>query len=1726
MTIVGTGFVPGATTVTIGGNTVIASGVAVNGLGTTATFNTPADAVAGQVNDVAVTTAGGTSTPGLSFTYLAIPTATSLSPTSGPIAGNTPVTIIGSNFVPGATTVTIGGITVPANKVTVGGSGTTALFATPAVGAAGTVGVVVTTAGGPSTPALSFTYLNIPGATSLAPTSGPLSGGTHVTITGTGFVDGATSVQIGAITIPVGQVTVAGGGTTATFFTPAVAVPGLVDVVATTAGGSTTPPLGFNYLPIPTASGLSPDSGPVLGGTQVVITGSGFVSGATSVFIGGQTVPAASVQVNGNGTTATFPTPGHATGTVTDVVVNTAGGTSTPALSFTYLPIPGATNLSPTSGPLSGNTLVTINGSGFVAGATTVTIGGILIPPTLVGVGGNGTVATFATPSYPLAGPVGVVVTTAGGPSAPPLIYTYLNIPGATSLAPTSGPVGGGTSVTITGTGFVSGATSVKIGLNTVPAGQVAVNTAGTTATFTTPGALLPGLVSVVATTAGGSTTTPLGFTYLPIPTAASLSPQSGPVSGGTQVTIVGSGFVSGATTVTIGGNTVPATGVTVNGTGTSATFATPAHPVAGQVNDVVVTTAGGASTPALSFTYLPVPAATSLSPTSGPVGGNTPVTITGTGFVSGDTTVTIGGQNVPAALVTVNGTGTGTTASFPTPPHAAGLVTDVVATTSGGATSPLSYTYLTAPGAASLAPTSGPVTGNTQVTITGSDFVSGATSVTIGANTVPASGVTVANAGTTATFSTPGVSAPGLVSVVATTAGGSTTTPLGFTYFSVPTTTSLSPGSGPVLGGTSVTVVGTGFVPGATSVTIGGATVPTTGVTVNGAGTTATFTTPGHAVGTVNDVAVTTAGGISTPGLNFSYLPIPTAATISPPVGPVTGNTQVTITGTGFVPGATTVTIGANVVPATGVTITNGGATATFLTPAHPISGVVTDVVVTTGGGSSAPPLSFNYVGVPTAASLMPTSGPVAGGNTLVITGTGFVPGGTTVLIGGNTVPSTQVAVGNGGTTASFPAPAHAAGLVSDIAVTTVAGTSSPALAYTYLAVPTTVGPLSPVRGPASGGTVVTVSGTGSVPGATTVTIGGIVVGPGGVTVNSAGTSATFTTPAHGPGGVGVTVTTGGGTSAPALPFTYDRLAAASLSPDHGPAGGNTSVTITGTGFVPGLTSVTIGGVAIPAGLLAVNTIGTTATFTTPAHAPAGVLVTVTTPLGGTSNPLGYLYEPVALPGTSCVITGINPATGLDAATVTVLANVGINTQLVPSLFSVLVGSSTAGQPTQVTPLAGGFLEVSTSVPVAVGTTAVSYRLAPQRAGVYSPVTGAQIPCTAITPIQAAAGAYHPLAPYRVLDTRSGRGASQPIGPGGTLTIRVRGVGGVPALGQPLGKGVATVMLNVTTTDSSQVGYLTIYPGGTRPNASSINFPARSTVANLVAAAVASDGTVSIYNGSTGVTDVVADIQGYFSDGPTVAPGSFVPLSPARVLDTATGTGAPKAAVQSRKSITVKVTGVGGVPSTNVAAVTLNMIVAQATGLGYITVYPSDPKPFVSSLNFYKGDTDANLVIVPVAPDGTVTIYNGSTGSARLIADVSGYFRGGTAVLDGEFVPVSPGRILDTRVGNNVNGKVAAHSAIAPTVLGRNRIPAIGVSAIVSNLTVTSTVGPGFITAYPGNPLPLASNLNFVAHRDRPNAVIGRVGTDGKIRLYNGAAGPVDLVMDVSGYFINNPAR
>ena len=127
-----------------------------------------------------------------------------------------------------------------------------------------------------------------------------------------------------------------------------------------------------------------------------------------------------------------------------------------------------------------------------------------------------------------------------------------------TSISPIAGPAAGGTTVTITGTGF-TGATTVMFGI--INASSFTVNSA-TNITATSPAGT--GTVDVTVTTPGGtSATSPADqFTYAPVPTVTSIAPTSGPLVGGTSVTITGTGF-TGATTVIFG--IINASSFTVN---------------------------------------------------------------------------------------------------------------------------------------------------------------------------------------------------------------------------------------------------------------------------------------------------------------------------------------------------------------------------------------------------------------------------------------------------------------------------------------------------------------------------------------------------------------------------------------------------------------------------------------------------------------------------------------------------------------------------------------------------------------------------------------------------------------------------------------------------------------------------------------------------------------------------------------------------------------------------------------------------------------------------------------------------------------------------------------------------------------------------------------------------------------------------------------------------------
>ena len=379
-------------------------------------------------------------------------------------------------------------------------------------------------------------------------------------------------------------------------------------------------------------------------------------------------------------------------------------------------------------------------------------------------------------------------------------------------------------------------------------------------------------------------------------------------------------------------------------------------------------------------------------------------------------------------------------------------------------------------------------------------------------------------------------------------------------------------------------------------------------------------------------------------------------------------------------------------------------------------------------------------------------------------------------------------------------------------------------------------------------------------------------------------------------------------------------------------------------------------------------------------------------------------------------------------------------------------------------------------------------------------------------------AGAFGSLSPARILDTRHGTGATGPVGANKSVTVQVTGHGGVPA------SGVGAVVLNVTATAPTAPGYLTVYPDGTtRPTTSNLNFSAGETVPNLVVVPVGADGKIDVFNGSGGTVQVIGDVSGYYLSGTPAIAGAFGSLSPARILDTRHGTGAT-GPVGANKSVTVQVTGHGGVPASGVGAVVLNVTATPPTAPGYLTVYPDGTtRPTTSNLNFSAGETVPNLVVVPVGADGKIDVFNGSGGTVQVIGDVSGYYLSGTPAIAGAFGSLSPARILDTRHGTGATGPVGANKSVTVQVTGHGGVPASGVGAVVLNVTATAPTAPGYLTVYPdGTTRPTTSNLNFSAGETVPNLVVVPVGADGKIDVFNGSGGTVQVIGDVSGYYLS----
>ena len=468
---------------------------------------------------------------------------------------------------------------------------------------------------------------------------------------------------------------------------------------------------------------------------------------------------------------------------------------------------PTVTQVTPARGKTAGKNTVVLTGTGF-EDVTKVQFGSKT--GTKLKVTSATSLSVMAPPGY---GTVDVRVVTKAGtsPVSADAKYRYVAAPKVTKVAAAAGGSGGRTTVTITGSNFVDVS---KVVFGTTNGTEVTV-TSEKSLTVVTP-ARKAGRVDVRVVTPYGTSakSSKARFTFMTPPKISSVSPATGKTSGGTKVTIKGTGFtkLTGVTFASVAGTKLKASSTK------KLTVTTPAGKAG--FADVQVVGAYGSSAKATKagFTYVAAPTISKLSPTNGPVKGGTKVTITGTDFTK-VSKVTFGTKAGTKLSVKSK-----TSLTVTTPKQSAGTV-DVRVTTSYGTSATIANarfaygsapTPPAAPTITGVAPTSGTTAGGTTVTITGTNLA-GTSGVSVGG--VPATDLSIVDS-TTVTLRTP-THPPGIVDIVLTAPGGSVTFAQGFRFSNAPVVTSVKPPSGSTFGGQTVTITGE-HLSGATEVDFG----------------------------------------------------------------------------------------------------------------------------------------------------------------------------------------------------------------------------------------------------------------------------------------------------------------------------------------------------------------------------------------------------------------------------------------------------------------------------------------------------------------------------------------------------------------------------------------------------------------------------------------------------------------------------------------------------------------------------------------------------------------------------------------------------------------------------------------------------------------------------------------------------------------------------------------
>ncbi len=817
-------------------------------------------------------------------TFITDPIITSVGPVNRGYPGDT-ITLSGTDFIGGSVSVS-GAACVPTLIVD-----TETMTCVLPAGGPGPKTIIYTNDAG-RTASIAFTYLDLPTVSGVSPSIGRATGGSVVTVNGSGFIGTGWSVSIGGS--PCSVSTITGGQITCTTSAHAI---GLSDVVVSLSTNLTaTLASGFRYLDPPTPLLVTPATLlQTTPDTSVTITTANRFEGNVSVSLGGVACLSPNITDPLVGDELTCTAQAHPTGGPVSVsVTNGDGQVATVSGLFTYTRAPTITSITPAAGALIGGTTLTIVGTNLLAGVE-VYLGSVdplnLCASSSLNLGTQ--TITCSAPALAGLDPLlenkkDVIVLNTDTQSATRVEgYTYRPAPVITNVTPELyGPVAGGNQLTIDGDYFYTGVLVTINGTICGPVIRESVNRIRCN-TPAAPGAV-PGsyTLRVFNNDNQQATTT---YNYVASPTVASLNKNMFLTSGLETLVINGAGFRTGVS-VTIGGLACNVT-VVVDA---QISCETPIALSEGTKN-VVITNPSGQSITLSNVLYFNSPLNLSLvSPSSGPVSGGNSISLSGTGFYAG-MTITIGGVGCNSInVVSTN------LASCSPAAGAAGVQDVVLGLTGPVQTSTLvgAYTYRAAPTITAISPNSGSTTGNTLVTITGANFTAGAVPRFNGTSCTSISFVD----STSITCRTPARSA-GLVNVLVANPDGQTTpTPVTYTYNAPPAITSITPTFGAVLGGTVVTINGSNFVTGAVAA-VGGVNCAST-VFVNS--TLLTCTTANLGSQGLKSVVVTNPDTQTATLANaFTALPAPTLSSFTPAQSLITGGITVRFTGVNFVSGS-----------------------------------------------------------------------------------------------------------------------------------------------------------------------------------------------------------------------------------------------------------------------------------------------------------------------------------------------------------------------------------------------------------------------------------------------------------------------------------------------------------------------------------------------------------------------------------------------------------------------------------------------------------------------------------------------------------------------------------------------------------------------------------------------------------------------------------------------------